>query len=459
MNGLIRYVTQTAWAMDETVLGNLTDIVLRHASGTKLSPEAVSAIAMNRPAVRDEKKAGPVAVIPVHGVISKYSAGVGDISQPAGTSCQAVRAALNAAMADDDVKCIVLDFETPGGSVDGVAELGDAIRTARADKKIVAFANDMCASAGYWCAAQCEEIVATQAAAVGSIGVFAVTMDTSGAAERAGVKVRVISAGAHKGDFTRGAPVTDEMISEAQRRIDAIYGLFVQAVADGRRITLDAAMSLADGRVHTGAEAKALGLVDRIGTFEQTINRLTAEAVEKSMPAIMENAMPEPKAAAVTDPQPAQSVTAVAPVAPKLTLDQFSAHFAGEDAEKVELAYHRGNSIESTQAKFAKAAAEKAIAEANAARAEAVAAKAENESLKARLASAPRGNDAASGSPPAAQGGTSITSPTSPDRIKHFTKYDDGTPYGTAGAGIEAYKNGPKSINAFRKANGMAPVD
>lgn len=279
MSRLLQYLTQTAWALDEVVLGNLTEIVLRHVEGVKLSAEEIDAkISAAKPSgVRqggDWYKAGPVGVIPVYGVIAKYAAAVNGISQPQGTSVEQVRQDLRMAMADDDVQCILLDCDSPGGSADGIDELADELNAAT--KPITAYANGTMCSAAYWLGCQADEVVCGKLTSVGSIGVYTMAVDSSRAFENAGYKVTLIKGGDLKGAGTKGTPITADQIAMVQGLVDTYYSAFIGAVAKGRGISADAAKTLATGRVFMGPAAKDAGLVDSIGTFEQTLARLQA---------------------------------------------------------------------------------------------------------------------------------------------------------------------------------------
>jgi signal peptide peptidase SppA len=306
MSRLISYMTQTAWLLDEAVLDNLSSIVIRHAAGIKLDAPAVAAATSGKPAARAREKVGNVAVIPVNGVISKYSAGVSDISQPAGSACDQIRDDLRAALADVDVAAIMLDCESPGGSVDGIAELADEIADAKNAKPLVAYCSGQCCSAAYWLACQASEVVASKTSAVGSIGVYSVVIDSSRAAESNGYKVNVVKAGAYKAGTVRGAPVTPEALADTQRGINSIYSMFVDAVAAGRGITNEQALALADGRVHIGASALAIGLVDSIATREQCLANLQARADAALKPGLPARSVPAkgpnfPKGHAMTE--------------------------------------------------------------------------------------------------------------------------------------------------------------
>lgn len=277
------YLTTMAWAIHEPVLANFSEIVMRHVEGVKLSADEIKAAvqAASPNGVKtspDYYVANGVAVIPIYGVISKYSAGVNSISQPQGTSMQAIREDLRAALSDPAVNAILLDVESAGGSTDGLAELADEIRAS--SKPVTAFANGIMASAAYWLGAQASEVVSSPSAIVGSIGVFSVVRDSSRAAENAGFRVMVVKAGEMKGGGTPGAPVTDAQLTEVQRIVNAHYSMFIDAVAKGRKIPADSARALGDGRIHVGAAAQQLGLVDKLETFEKTLARLQATATK-----------------------------------------------------------------------------------------------------------------------------------------------------------------------------------
>jgi ClpP class serine protease len=104
---------------------------------------------------------------------------------------------------------------------------------------------------------------------VGSIGTYTAIEDTSGAYEKSGVKVHVISSGGVKGGGVDGAPVSDAYIEETQKRIDAITDLFVDAVAKGRGLSKSKVKGMADGRIHLAAAAKDMGLIDRIASLDE----------------------------------------------------------------------------------------------------------------------------------------------------------------------------------------------
>lgn len=168
------------------------------------------------------------------------------------------------AAASDKVSKIVLNIDSPGGTVDGTAELARAVADAAKSKEVHTVAADMMASAAFWVGSQADTIAAGPTAMVGSIGTVAVVDDFSKMFEKAGVKTHVVSNHELKGAFTPGAEVTEEQLADLQRNIDSLTEHFIAAVAEGRGLSESAVADLATGQVWIGAEAKALGLVDAV---------------------------------------------------------------------------------------------------------------------------------------------------------------------------------------------------
>ena len=213
---------------------------------------------------------GGVAVVPIFGSMMKGRSKFG------GTSTQDTRRALASAVSDKSVGRIMLHIDSPGGHVAGTQELADDIAAADKVKPVHAHIDDMGASAAYWAASQARHLTINEAGSAGSIGVFAVLYDTSGAAEAEGVKVHVVSTGAHKGAGIDGVPITDDQLAEFQGQVDGINELFLAAVKRGRNLPISEVRSLADGRVLMSHKAKAAGLVDGVSSFETAMRRVQA---------------------------------------------------------------------------------------------------------------------------------------------------------------------------------------
>lgn len=204
-----------------------------------------------------------LAVIRIEGALTKYGSSLGS---PLGTL--ELRRQVRAAAADPAVKAILLVIDSPGGAVAGVGDLADAVAAASRVKPVVAFAEDMAASAAYWVAASAGRVVANPSALVGSIGTFMVVEDWSAFYQAQGVRPIVIRAGEFKGAGTRGTQITAEQQADFARVVGELNGLFLAAVSAGRGLAGERLAAVSDGRVHVGAAAVALGLVDEIGDIE-----------------------------------------------------------------------------------------------------------------------------------------------------------------------------------------------
>lgn len=214
-----------------------------------------------------------VAVINLCGPLMKQVS-----SLTGGCSTVEARRAIREAIHSEAVGSILLRIDSPGGTVAGTRALADEVAKAAEKKPVYAYIEDLGASAAYWIASQASRVYADGTALVGSIGTFAVLHDSSERAEKLGVRVYVIRAGEHKGAGTPGAPLAEEHVSEAQRVVDSLNEHFLRAVADGRGFSESQVRELADGRVHVGAEALALGLVDGIKDFDDVLAEMSGSA-------------------------------------------------------------------------------------------------------------------------------------------------------------------------------------
>lgn len=211
-----------------------------------------------------------VAIVPISGPMMK-----GD-SKFGGANTVQIRQAIRGALADDAVKSIMLHVDSPGGSVAGTDELARDIKRANMSKPVHAHIDDLGASAAYWVASQALKITAGYAAEVGSIGVYAVVEDTSAQAAMEGVKVHVVSTGPLKGALEPGTTVTAEQLNYVQERVDDMNRHFQAAILRGRvNMTSDQLKEASDGRVFGAAEARKLGLIDRVQSFDEAMENVT----------------------------------------------------------------------------------------------------------------------------------------------------------------------------------------
>lgn len=269
-------VTEERWALQHAKLQAILDFLADQASGVKYSAEELDARITQKTQADVAKRDGTVAILPLRGVIANRMSMMGDIS--GGTSCEGFARTFQAAANDGNVKAIILDVDSPGGSVSGSSELAATIYAARrSDRPIVAQVNSLAASAAYWIASACDEIVVTPTGSVGSIGVYGVHTDLSQAMAQEGIKRTLISAGKFKVDGNPYEPLPDEVRDRMQSRVDAAYDMFVRDVARNRNVSLAAVRDgFGQGDTVDAAPAVAEGMADRVGTMEETLQRFGA---------------------------------------------------------------------------------------------------------------------------------------------------------------------------------------
>lgn len=209
------------------------------------------------------------ALVDITGPVSKF----GSSLSPALPLIE-LRRQVRQAAEDASIEGLIIRVDSPGGSLAGTDDLALEIATTAKRKPVTAFLEDMTASAAYWIASQASRIVATPSTLVGSIGVYHVLHDFSEADRQRGIRTIVIKSGAAKGIAARGAPVTKEEEAEIQRVVDATGDLFIERIASGRKLSLQQARALADGRVHLATEAKRLRLIDHVGSLDDVIEDL-----------------------------------------------------------------------------------------------------------------------------------------------------------------------------------------
>ena len=258
----------TPWAILPEKLAVITRLLIAKSQGyVQASPDGQ---AQNQ---RTSTQVGSVAVIPVYGVIAQRMDMFSEMS--GGTSTDRLTKQIKSAISDTAVGAILLDIASPGGSVYGISEISDIIFKARGQKKITAIANSLSASAAYWIGSAAEDFVITPGGEAVSIGVLAAHTDISKLEENEGVKTTLISAGKFKVEGNPFEPLSDEAKVAIQGRIDEYYDMFVKSVARHRDVSpSDVRNGFAEGRVVGAKESGSLGMVDRIATFDDTLEKL-----------------------------------------------------------------------------------------------------------------------------------------------------------------------------------------
>lgn len=184
---------------------------------------------------------------------------------------------LQAALDDPRTDTILLEIDSPGGEANGLMDLAAKVKAAGAKKPVHAIALEQAFSAAYWLATSASKIYTPQTGMVGSIGVVMLHVDQSGRDAKQGIVYTPIFAGAHKVDFSSHAPLSDDAKAIAQDEVDRLYGMFVQAVADGRGVDPQVVRDTEAGLLNPQA-AEDAGLIDGVASFDETLAALAAEA-------------------------------------------------------------------------------------------------------------------------------------------------------------------------------------
>ncbi len=217
-----------------------------------------------------------VVILPVSGFIRPHASPLERaLGVSFGASVERLMGRLREAVADESFSAVVMYFDTPGGSTYRLAQLHEEILNARAVKPVIAVVETLCASAGYWLASACTEIVAAKGATVGSIGVVGIHTSIKAALEEEGVKVTLISSTPEKVETYPENALSPEALAHVQSLIDADMKDFTAAIAKGRGLKAsDVLEQYGRGRVYKAAEARRMGMVDRISTLDGVLAEL-----------------------------------------------------------------------------------------------------------------------------------------------------------------------------------------
>jgi len=198
------------------------------------------------------------------------------------TSYSAIHSALIEAVQDNEIDRILLDINSGGGAVSGVNETATMISTIdKMVKPIHAFSDGDMESAAYWLGSSARDITTGRLAKVGSIGVILRMTDHSERLAKEGIKVNIIRAGKYKQIGNPSEPLSEEGRAEMQHMVDSIYNVFLEHVAQSRGKPLKyTEESMAQGRVFLADDAKNIGLIDEIGSFEGVLATLQSEKVD-----------------------------------------------------------------------------------------------------------------------------------------------------------------------------------
>jgi len=294
MSFVLDWVFDNRWAITPTALEAILSVVDRedlltladrppedlqvafHVSPTDEDKAAIEALdgehleGTRRVSLREN-----VAVLPVIGPIVPRASFFARMSGMA--DVQGMAKDLRVALDSPDVDAILLNIDSPGGVVTGIAEFADMLFAAQAVKPIVAYVYGLGASAAYWIASATSEIVTAPTAETGSIGIVAAYTDYRKADEKRGIRsLEIVSSVSPK---KRPDVFTDEGKAQVQRAVDDLADIFVATVARNRGTTEeDVRDNFGKGDVLVGQRAVDSGLTDRIGSLESIISELQTQS-------------------------------------------------------------------------------------------------------------------------------------------------------------------------------------
>lgn len=273
---VLEQVYNTPWMITEPGLRTITEIVERKLTGESLTEQEMALVTGGKSNARAplELPTEPsAAVLPIHGTLFPKANLMTQMS--GATSVENMREDFKQLVESDMVTHIILDFDSPGGSVDGIAEFANDIFNARGIKPITSVANGLCCSAAYYLATQADSLYASDSAQVGNIGVIAVHREDSIKQEKEGVTTTVMTAGENKHLGNPHKPLTEQDKILIQEMLDENYEDFVGAVARGRGVeTSEVLANYGQGLWYKPKKALRKGMIDGVKTLDAVVSEL-----------------------------------------------------------------------------------------------------------------------------------------------------------------------------------------
>ncbi|MCX6690797.1 MAG: signal peptide peptidase SppA [Methanoregula sp.] len=188
---------------------------------------------------------------------------------------------------DETIKGVILRINSPGGSVPPSQEIFEEVKKLRGKKKVYVSMGTVCASGGYYIATAGEKIYAMPSTITGSIGVIMEQVVIEDLLKKVGLQPNTMKAGNFK---DVGSPFRKMKVEERkyfQEILNTIHTQFINTVATQRKIPMNDAIKLSDGRIYLGQQAMDLKLIDRIGTFYDTVDDMKNTLNIKGTPVLV----------------------------------------------------------------------------------------------------------------------------------------------------------------------------
>lgn len=269
-------LSNSPWAIEPAAGREIAGIINTRLRDGKSPDDAIAAardVRAARDAKRPKRQAQGLAFIPLYGPLVQRASIFTEVSGLLSTD--QIRAMLQEVVGDPAIDTIVLDVDSPGGSVFGTAELADAVYQARQQKRVIAVANSMAASAAYWIASQASELVVTPSGMVGSVGVYQMHVDRSEEMRQRGRTVTFVAAGERKTAGNEFAPLDASGRETIEETVVGYYGEFIRAVARGRNTSAAAVrQGFGRGGMVLAGRAMSEGMSDRVAGMDTVLSEL-----------------------------------------------------------------------------------------------------------------------------------------------------------------------------------------
>ncbi len=186
---------------------------------------------------------------------------------------ESLAATLENARLDEGIAAVVLRVNSPGGSASASEVILHQVELLAAEKPLIISMGDVAASGGYWISSLADEIYAEANTVTGSIGVFGMYPNVAKLADELGVAVETVELGPHSDPYSLYRSKSEATLARLQISVDEVYDGFLERVARGRQLEVPDVHEMAQGRVWSGTRALELGLIDKVGSLNDALQR------------------------------------------------------------------------------------------------------------------------------------------------------------------------------------------